>query len=291
MARSWVTRPGRPRVFDGSSRIRARDLYRAGRSIDDIVQELGISRATFYRYQAAWRTPTLRIGILSHLSPRSRDLDAFPDGDEPIHGEIRLARLLAEQLGARVQLRAASCKDLFRGLDDGRLDFALGMLGASPARRARFALSAPYFETEAPRASLVTPRGVTASIEDPATLVGLRVAVMEESLSWEWLQHHATGARVVPLRHQTSCYRALLAGRVDAVMLSNFYQHPFLEQHPRFELRSPGLPFDRADHCLFVGRDNRRLLEHLDDSLHELRRRHDLDELAERMRRALARRT
>lgn len=111
MAALWVTHRGCPRVLDARANQRARALCPEGHAIPEIVRRLEISRETFDRYQAQWRIPTLRVGLLAQRRLGTR-------GDEPVQTDVELVLRIAERLGARLDRRAASCRDLYRGLDE-----------------------------------------------------------------------------------------------------------------------------------------------------------------------------
>lgn len=59
---------GRPKIFNSTASLQARDLYLSGRySQAEIQDRLGLSRSSFFNYKKAWN-----LGVLWHVGHEAR---------------------------------------------------------------------------------------------------------------------------------------------------------------------------------------------------------------------------
>ena len=129
--------------------------------------------------------------------------------------EVEIAQALARELGVRAEFVQNDWTTLVPSLERGTFDVVLNGLEATPARRARIALSRPYYVFE----EVLSARVGDARVSDLASVRGLRVGTLANTLAWDMLE--SVGALRVPYEGVEEPYLDLLHGRIDAVLLDD----------------------------------------------------------------------
>jgi polar amino acid transport system substrate-binding protein len=135
--------------------------------------------------------------------------------DHLVGFEVEIAAALARELGVRAEMVQNDWSTLVPSLERGSFDVILNGLEDTPARAQRIALSAPYYVF----AERLTARSGDARVRDLASLRGLRVGTLANSLAWDLLA--TSGAQVVPYEGVEEPYLDLAQGRSDAVLLDD----------------------------------------------------------------------
>jgi polar amino acid transport system substrate-binding protein len=143
--------------------------------------------------------------------------------------EVEIAEALARELGVRAQMVQNDWTTLVPSLERGSFDVILNGLEATPARAQRIALTRPYYAF----GELLVAREGDARVRDLASLRGLRVGTLANTLAWDMLEN--TGAERVPYEGVEEPYLDLAQGRTDAVLLDDiiadrYGQKPGLRQ-------------------------------------------------------------
>jgi len=132
--------------------------------------------------------------------------------------EVEIAELLAEGLGRRPRFVQVGFTTLDAAAARGDFDVGLSGIEDSPTRRARLAVTIPYYQFR----EVLTVRDVDAarfrSLED---LRGRSVATLGATLAYDLLVDAKARFGVVPVVYEDDVhpYRDLVLGRVDAVLL------------------------------------------------------------------------
>jgi polar amino acid transport system substrate-binding protein len=142
----------------------------------------------------------------------------FEDPERPgtIAGfEVEIAEALARELGVRSELVQNDWSTLVPSLERGSFDIAMNGLEVTAARAERIGFTRAYhtFDEE-----LVAREG-DARIRDLASLRGLRVGTLANSLAWDMLE--APGAQRLPYEGVEEPFIDLVQGRTDAVLLDD----------------------------------------------------------------------
>lgn len=129
--------------------------------------------------------------------------------------EVEIADALARELGVRAQMVQNDWTTLVPSLERGSFDVILNGLEATPARAARIALTRPYYAF----AERLSARDGDVRVRDLASLRGLRVGTLANSLAWDMLE--PADAQRVPYEGVEEPYLDLAQGRIDAVLLDD----------------------------------------------------------------------
>ncbi len=131
--------------------------------------------------------------------------------------DVEVAALLAQGLGRRPVFVQTGFTTLEAAVRRGDVDVALGGVEDSPARRARLAVTVPYYEFR----EVLTVRAADAGrFRTLADLSGRRVATLGATQAADLLME-ASRLGVVPVTYEDDVhpYTDLALGRVDAVVL------------------------------------------------------------------------
>ena len=129
----------------------------------------------------------------------------------------RIARGLGRRLARFVQVQWAS---IDQSVERGDFDIGLSGVEDTPTRRARHAVTLPYFEF---REVLAVRPADRERIRTLADLRGRRVATLGATIAYDLLlaAHDSTGVVAVSYDDDVHPYTDLVSGRVDAVLLDH----------------------------------------------------------------------
>lgn len=148
-------------------------------------------------------------------------VEADPHDPSQVRGfDVEVAETVARGLGRRARFVQVQWSSIDQSVERG--DFALGLSGVedTPARRARHAVTIPYFEF---REVLAVRPGDRTRFPDLAALRGRRVATLGATMAYDILLRARDSLGVVPVSYDDDVhpYSDLVAGRVDAVLLDH----------------------------------------------------------------------
>jgi polar amino acid transport system substrate-binding protein len=159
-------------------------------------------------------------------------VEADPADPSRVRGfDVEVAERIARGLGRRsAQFVQVQWSNIDQSVERG--DFAIGLSGVedTPARRARHAVTLPYFEFREVLA--VRPEDANR-IHGLADLRGRRVATLGATIAYDLLleARDSTGLIAISYDDDVHPYSDLLAGRVDAVLLDHIIAQRALRRH------------------------------------------------------------
>ena len=148
-------------------------------------------------------------------------VEADPADASKVRGfDVEVAEAIARGLGRRARFVQVQWSSIDQSVERG--DFAIGMSGMedTPARRARHAVTVPYFEF---REVLAVRPGDAGRWHGLRDLRGRRVATLGSTMAYDFLLAARDSFGVVPVSYDDDVhpYQDLMAGRVDAVLLDH----------------------------------------------------------------------
>src|SRR5438270_311045 len=149
-------------------------------------------------------------------------VEADPANPSRVRGfDVEVAERIARGLGRRAaRFAQVQWSSIDQSVERG--DFTLGLSGVedTPVRRARHAVTIPYFEF---RELLAVRPGDAARIHGLADLRGRRVATLGATIAYDLLVAARDSTGLIPLSYDDDVhpYADLVSGRVDAVLLDH----------------------------------------------------------------------
>ena len=172
----------------------------------------------------------IRIAVPNDLAPfGSADAKGKPEGYD-----IDVARLLAEDLGVKLDLIPVISVNRIPWLMSGHVDLVIANLGVSPERAKAIAFSAPY-------ASFFS--GVFGSpivnVKSPADLQGKKLAVTRNTLEDRELSRLAPkGAEIMRLEDSNATILAFLSGQADLIVTGNSVAAVIAKKNPEKKIEN-----------------------------------------------------
>jgi polar amino acid transport system substrate-binding protein len=146
-------------------------------------------------------------------------VEADPQDPGTVVGfDVEIAALLARELGRVPRFVQVSFTTLEASAIRGDFDIGLSGIEDTPARRARLAVTVPYYEF---REVLTVREGDRGRFRTLADLRGRRVATLGATLAYDMLAAAEAEHGLVPVTYEDDVhpYSDLALGRVDAVVL------------------------------------------------------------------------
>ena len=146
-------------------------------------------------------------------------VEADPSNPSRVRGfDVEIAELLAAAVGRPPRFVQAGFTTLDASVGRGDFDVALSGIEDNVARRARFALTVPYYEF---REVLTVREGDRTRYRRLADLAGHRVATLGSTLAADLLTQAQARYGIEPVLYEDDVhpYSDLVLGRVDAVVL------------------------------------------------------------------------
>jgi polar amino acid transport system substrate-binding protein len=159
-------------------------------------------------------------------------VEADPNQPTRVVGfEVDVAQLLAAGLGRTPRFVQVGFATLDAAVVRGDFDIGLSGIEESPARRARLAVTVPYYEF---REILTVRLADVARFRSLADLRGRRVATLGATLAYDLLARAETdhGVEVVTYEDDVHPYSDLALGRVDAVLLDEVLAERGVRRNP-----------------------------------------------------------
>jgi polar amino acid transport system substrate-binding protein len=159
-------------------------------------------------------------------------VEADPSDPTRVVGfEVDIAQLLASGLGRASRFMQVGFTSLDAAAARGDFDIALSGIEDSTARRARLAVTIPYYQF---RELLTVREADAARFRTLADLRGRRVATLGATLAYDLLTAAQVEHGVVPVTYEDDVhpYNDLAIGRVDAVLLDEVLAERGVRRNP-----------------------------------------------------------
>jgi len=186
--------------------------------------------------------------------------------------EVEIADALARELGVRAEMVQNDWTTLVPSLERSSFDIVLNGLEATAARGERIALSRPYYLF----AERLSARAGDARVKDLASLRGLRVGSLPNSLAWDMLA--TAGAEQVPYEGVEEPYEDLVQGRIDAVLLDDIIAERYGNKPGLHVVADVG----QGSYVVGIRRGEAELVRALDGAFDRLERSGELRSILER---------
>ena len=196
--------------------------------------------------------------------------------------DVEVAERIARGLRRRtVRFVQVQWSNIDQSVERG--DFTLGLSGVedTPVRRARHAVTIPYFEF---REVLAVRRGDAGRIHGLADLRGRRVATLGATIAYDLLLAARDSTGVIPLSYDDDVhpYADLIAGRVDAVLLDHIIAQRALRRAGGAAFAIQARPVAVGHYVGVLARGDSMLRDSVDAVLREAMRDGSLEQIFRR---------
>ena len=145
--------------------------------------------------------------------------------------DVEIASLLARELGRTPRFVQVGFTSLDAAVVRGDFDIGLSGLEDTPARRARLAVTIPYYEFREVLTVRASDRSRFRTLDD---LRGRRVATLGATLAYDLLREAEASLGIQPIVYEDDVhpYSDLALGRVDAVLLDQVLAERGVRRNP-----------------------------------------------------------
>ena len=192
-------------------------------------------------------------------------MEADPNDPSRVVGfEVDVAALLAAGLGRTPRFVQVGFATLDPAVARGDFDIGLSGLEDLPGRRARLAVTVPYYEF---REVLTVRQSDAARLTSLAALSGRRVATLGATLAADILERARAEYGVVPVTYEDDVhpYTDLAVGRVDAVLLDAVLAERGVSRNPGLVNQPAGMGV--GHYIGTLARENAALRDRIDGLL------------------------
>lgn len=187
---------------------------------------------------------------------------------EVIGFDVEIARLVAEKIGARLEIVQGEFDGLIPSLRTRRVDLVLSGMTITPERAQAVAFSDPYYrvgQVAMIRKSLEGEVTSAALLDDPKYKIGVQTTTTGQIA----VEKSMPRAEIKLYQSAQECGQALLAGYVDAVVFDDPFVRIFASEHPA-EVVALLDPFTTEDLGVAVHLENAALLQAVNGCLRDL---------------------
>jgi len=210
-------------------------------------------------------------------------VEADPADPSQVRGfDVDVAARIARGLGARsARFVQVQWSNIDQSVERG--DFTLGLSGVedTPTRRARHAVTIPYFEF---REVLAVRADDQRRIHALADLRGRRVATLGATIAYDLLLAARDSTGIIPISYDDDVhpYTDLVAGRVDAVLLDHIIAQRALRRNGNTGFVILSQPVALGHYVGVLARGNSVLRDSIDAVLRDAMRDGSLEEIFRR---------
>jgi polar amino acid transport system substrate-binding protein len=222
--------------------------------------------------------PTLRWGGDSEGG--APFVEADPANPAIVRGfDVEVAELVARALGRTPQFVQVAWASIDASVARGDFDIGLSGMEDTPARRARLAVTIPYFEF---REVLTVRSGDAARFASLAALAGRRVGTLGGTVAYDTLLAAERDHGLIPVVYEDDVhpYTDLADGRLDAVLLDHIIAARALRHRPGLVVQPE--PVATGHYVGVLAADQGALRDRVDEALRAAMRDGRLEQIYRR---------
>lgn len=181
---------------------------------------------------------SLFIGLFGCSKPHNADIllvatsAEYPPFEYKSNGvtqgfDIDLVQLVAKKIGKKVEIVEMPFGSILAALESGQVDAAISTITITPARKAQFDFSTPYYFDE--MAMVISKK---APLQDVHHLSGKKIAVQLGTTMEIWLKNNAPSAEVTHMDNNYAAIESLKVGRVEGVLMDGAQAVIFAKKNP-----------------------------------------------------------
>lgn len=147
----------------------------------------------------------------------------FKQGEDIVGFDVDLAKEIAKELGADIEIKDMSFASLLNALKQGEIDVIISSMTSTDERKKSFDFSIAYHFDE------LSILHKADQLITEHNLDGKVIACQMGSAMHTWLNKHTTKTKIVPMDVATQMAEALKAGHVDGVLIDAIQAKEFIK--------------------------------------------------------------
>ncbi len=219
----------------------------------------------------------LVVGTSADYPPYEFHLLNDKDGDL-VGIDIDIAKVIAEELGVKLDVRDIIFSKIFDALENGQIDFAIAGLHPTEERKKRVAFSDVYYQAIQ---TVVIRLNETDRIKTVEDLRGKTVGIQKDTIQEGMARSHLEGASFVVRETIEELIINLDKGLVDALILEKPVAESYVKRNKNFGIVQCKKFVDKLGSAIAVKKSDTDLLTEVNRILKKLKDEKKIDEFVE----------
>jgi ABC-type amino acid transport substrate-binding protein len=219
----------------------------------------------------------LIVGTSADYPPYEFHLMNDKDGDL-VGIDIDIAKVIADELGVRLEVRDIIFSRIFDFLESGKIDLGIAGLHPTEERRSRVDFSDIYYQAIQTIVIRVENTDRIKTIED---LRGKIIGIQKDTIQEDMARSHIEGASFVVRETIEELIINLKKGLVDALILEKPVAESYVRRDKDFRLVECKKFVDKLGSAIAVKKGDTDLLEEINRILKKLKEEKKIDEFVE----------
>ncbi|GIO83113.1 amino acid ABC transporter [Paenibacillus faecis] len=208
----------------------------------------------------------LIIGMSADFPPYEFHIKNEKGEDEIVGFDVDIAKEIAKDLGAELEIKDMIFDSLLNELESGRVDLVISGLSPTPERAKQVDLSQIYYKAEQSVVSLTENKDKYASME---SLEGTKIGVQKSSIQ-EGIAKTVPGAKLTSLNKISDIVMQLKSGRVDVAILEGPVAGSFVKNVEGISITDAKPVTDDEGYVIGVKKGNKEMLDQVNATLDRL---------------------
>lgn len=208
----------------------------------------------------------LIIGMSADFPPYEFHIKNEKGEDEIVGFDVDIAKEIAKDLGAELEIKDMIFDSLLNELESGRVDLVISGLSPTPERAKQVDLSQIYYKAEQSVVSLTENKDKYATME---SLEGTKIGVQKSSIQ-EGIAKTVPGAKLTSLNKISDIVMQLKSGRVDVAILEGPVAGSFVKNVEGISITDAKPVTDDEGYVIGVKKGNKEMLDQVNATLDRL---------------------
>lgn len=208
----------------------------------------------------------LIIGMSADFPPYEFHIKNEKGEDEIVGFDVDIAKEIAKDLGAELEIKDMIFDSLLNELESGRVDLVISGLSPTPERAKQVDLSQIYYKAEQSVVSLTANKDKYATME---SLEGKKIGVQKSSIQ-EGIAKTVPGAKLTSLNKISDIVMQLKSGRVDVAILEGPVAGSFVKNVEGISITDAKPVTEDEGYVIGVKKGNKEMLDQVNATLDRL---------------------
>ncbi|MCM3039268.1 transporter substrate-binding domain-containing protein [Paenibacillus motobuensis] len=208
----------------------------------------------------------ITLGTSADFAPYEFHIKNDQGQDEIVGFDIEIAKEIAKDLGAELQIKDLQFDSLMNELNSGRIDLAISGLSPTADRQKEVDMSKIYFTATQ---AVVTRAGEEGSYKTLDTLVGKKIGVQKGSIQ-EGIAQTIKDAKITSLAKTQDIMMQLKTGRIDVAIIEGPVAEAYVSNIDGLTIAEAQPKAEDDGYIVAVKKGNKELLDKVNATLTRL---------------------
>lgn len=245
-----------------------------------IAVVLVICAVLTYKFYTPSKTRVLRVGMECDFEPNNWEEKKESNSNVPLVNnpgfyaegyDIQIAKLVAESLNARLEVKKVAWKDLPRALNEGEIDVIFSGILDTSKRREFVAFSEPYDITKTEYTVMINTDSKYVNAKTLNDFAGAKFIAQKGALYDDAIDQIPGVIHITPVDTVSEMLDAVLKGEADGTVINLDTGKSYEATHKNLKVirfsEEQGFKLDFNGICAGVRKENTKLLTEINDAI------------------------